>query len=308
MAEETTEHATADVEKLESVKQQAGNLGDQLDVLNAKKEAAFTRKQEFGGKISEKIRQVNEFKQQRNDLTKQVRDLKVERDALNNEISVKIAELKALQPAKDETAPPPAPTPSFQGGRYGERLHPREIERRMKALEQKIETVPMSFEAEQKTMKEIKQLKKQLDAFGVVAGQSKELVAKSKEIDKLKKAANALHANVTQLAKQSQDYHEKILTISKEIEDLRTSEDAAQEEFFNAKKEFVALAGDAREARTELSQAKQVLREHKEKEKRQKAAEDQKTLQQRAKDAEDKMMRGEKLTTEDLLAMQSVRD
>ena len=293
-------------QKVHATQASALGLQEQLDVLNAKKEAAFTRKQEIGNKIAEKIHLINDQKAARNDLTRQVREMKVDRDKLNAEISAKIAELKALQPAKPDV--PTTPAPSMPTGPHGERLHPREIERKMKLLEEKIETVPMSFEAEQKTMKEIKALKKQLGTFETAQGQSKELHAKSKEIDALKKQANTLHAKVTQLAKESQSYHEKLLNLSKEIEDLKAQEDAAQEEFFNAKKEFVSLAGDAKEVRSELQQARNVLREHKQKERKQKDAEDQKTLQQRADEARKKMMSGEKLTTEDLLAMQSVKD
>lgn len=283
--------------------QDPAQLKGQLERLNERKEEAFRRKQEISAKIAEKINQVSEYKKSRNDLTKQVRELKVERDKLNAEITTKITEIKASQPAKPEA--PPAPLPV---GPRGERLNPHEIGRQIKALEQKIETVPMSFDAEQKTMKMIKQLKKQMEQFQGAVAHRGELSAKSKEIDALKKQANALHAKVTQLAKQSQEHHEQLITLSKEIEDLKKQEETEYQSFLEAKQEYMTLSGDVREAQNEAKAQRHEARKEQEKAKKQKEAEDQKTLKERAKEAEDKMMRGEKLTTEDLLAMQSLKD
>jgi uncharacterized coiled-coil DUF342 family protein len=279
----------------------AEELKGKLDALNEKKEEAFRKKQEISGHIAEKIKQVAEYKKSRNDLTRSVRELKAERDKLNGEITAKITEIKAAQP-KDA---PRAPLPT---GPKGERLHPGELARQIKALEQKIETVPMAFDAEQKVMKQIKQLKKQLDAFDSARGQSAEMSAKSKEIDALKQQANTLHAKVTQMAKQSQEHHEKLIQLSKDIEELKKSEETVYQEFLAAKQEYMALSGDMKEAQSEVKAARQAERAEKDRAKKQKEAEDQKTLKERAREAEEKMARGEKLTTEDLLALQSVKD
>jgi uncharacterized coiled-coil DUF342 family protein len=276
------------------------DLKEKLEKLNQKKEDAFHRKQEISTKIAEKINQVNEYKKARNDLTRQVRELKVDRDKLNTEITAKIGEIKAAQPVKVEM-------PQVTGPK-GERLRPGDLSRQIKALEQKIETVPMSFEAEQKTMKQIKVFKKQLDQFQGAYEHRGELSAKSKEIDALKKDANALHAKVTQMAKQSQEHHEKLITLSKDIEDLKVQEEALYQEFLAAKQEYMAMSGDMREVQAEQREKRAAERQEKDKQKKAKEAEDQKTLKQRAKEAEDKMTRGEKLTTEDLLAMQSLKD
>ena len=299
MTEETTSNEPVQEIKLEQAKMNANELTEKLSTLNDKKENAFQKKNDISQKIGEKIKQVNDYKKLRNDLTKQVRDMKVERDKLNTEISTKIAELKIIQPKEKIEMPL---------GQKGERLNPRELRKQMKALETKIETIPMSFDAEQKTMKIIKGFKKQLDQCEVIEAQHGNVMQKSKEIDKLKRTANALHAKVTYIATQSQDYHEKLLLLSKEIEDLKAEEEAMQQQFMTAKQEYMAIAGNVKEAQHEMQAARAVVREQKAQEKRKKDAEDQKTLKQRAKEVEEKMMRGEKLTTEDLLAMQSIKE
>jgi uncharacterized coiled-coil DUF342 family protein len=274
------------------------DLKERLEALNQKKEDAFRRKQEISGKIAERIKQVGDFKKSRNDLTRSVRELKVERDKLNSQITAKISELKAAAPVKVE----------LPAGPRGERMHPGEILRQMKAMEHKIETVPMSFDAEQKVMKQIKQMRKQLDGINAARGMTTEMQGKSKEIDTLKKSANDLHAKVTQMAKESQDHHEKLINLSKDIEDLKAQEEAAYQEFLGAKQEYMALSGEVKEVQQEARTQRNAERAEKEKQKKEQQAEDQKTLQERAKEAEAKMMRGEKLNTEDLLALQSLKE
>jgi uncharacterized coiled-coil DUF342 family protein len=137
---------------------------------------------------------------------------------------------------------------------------------------------------------------------------SAETREKSKEIDALKQDANALHAKVTQSARQSQEYHEKLITLSKEIEELKAAEETAYQEFLGAKQEYMSLSGDVREAQQEQRERRTEERKQQERARKEREAEDQKTLQQRAKEAQEKMSRGEKLTTEDLLALQSLKD
>src|SRR2546421_5642015 len=108
---------------------QATELKEKLEKLNEKKEDAFRRKQQISEKIAEKINQVGEYKKSRNELTRQVRELKIERDKLNTEITTKITEIKAVQPAKAET-----PAPAMPVGPKGERLNPHELQRQIKAL------------------------------------------------------------------------------------------------------------------------------------------------------------------------------
>lgn len=282
--------------------QDSGQLRDRLAQLNERKEAAFRRKQEIGALIADKIRQIGDYRKARNDLTRQVRELKKDRDVLNSQITAKIGEIKELRPEK-----PAAPKPALTDAR-GRPVRARDLQRQIKALEEKIETVPMDFETEQKVMKSIKTMRKQLEQLDDSAGLTGELSEKSQEIDDLKKEANALHAKVTKLAKESQDYHEKMIGLSADIENLKKQEEEAYQDFLKHKQEYMQLSGEMREAQVEEKQERQAQREQERMSRKAKEAEDQKTLKQRAKEAQDKMLRGEKLTTEDLLALQSLKE
>ena len=284
-------------------------LRERLDELDRRKEAAFAKKSEIGSRIQERIHQIGEYRKTRNDLTTQVRELKKQRDALNTQITEKIAEIKAQRPQKPEGQPAvPVAPPKRLVDEKGRPMTVRDLQRKIQLLEEKLETVPMAFDAEQRATKQLKAMKKQLAEIEHAHGVSNELALKSREIDALKRDANALHAKVTKLAKESQEQHEKMLKLSEEIEALKVEEDAAYQEFLAHKQEYMAIAGDVKEQQVEARAARDAQRAQEREERKKKDAEDQKTLQQRAKEAEEKMLKGEKLTTEDLLAMQSVRD
>ena len=274
-----------------------------LDDLAARKEAAFARKAEVGSRIQERIQQIGDYRKRRNDLTTQVRDLKKQRDELNTQITARIAEIKAQRPAKPEHV-----APKRLVDEKGRPITPRDLQRKIVLLEERLETVPMDFAAEQRATKQLKAMKKQFADIEHAHGLSTDLAEKSREIDRLKREANALHAKVTKLARESQEYHERMLALSAEIEALKKDEEAAYQEFLARKQEFLALAGDVKEQQVEARAQRETQRAQERQERKRKDAEDQKTLQQRAQEAEEKMVRGEKLTTEDLLAMQSVKD
>jgi len=269
---------------------------EQLDVLNQQKEDAFQKKQVLSNQIAEKIAIIGKHRQDRNTLTQQVRSLKKDRDKLNAQITEKIAEIKAARPMKKVELPKDA---------RGRVIRPAMLKARIDQLETKLETEPMSFQAEQKLTKEVKDLLRQYNEIRQASGLSGELKEKSILIDTLKHDANELHARVTEMAKQSQQHHETMLQLSKEIDELKKAEEIAYQEFLTHKEAYVKIAGDVKAEQTAVRRQKKSRASA---EKKRKDAEDQKTLQERAKEAEKKMKKGSKLTTEDLLALQSLKE
>ena len=98
-----------------------------------------------------------------------------------------------------------------------------------------------------------------------------------------------------------------MLDLGKEIDDLKVREDEVYQKFLGYKQEYVALSGDKREMDFEERRERQAQKEQQRKERRKKEEEERKTLQQRAKDAEEKVQTGKKLTTEDILALQGLK-
>jgi uncharacterized coiled-coil DUF342 family protein len=300
--------------KKEDVKRQLGVAKDEVEMLkaelaaaNKKKEEAFTKKQEIGTAIADKIKQVGDFKKSRDQLTKQVRDLKKKRDQLNDQINIRIAEIKKLTDGK--------PMPKFKEERRGRRDRrdkrgdesPQGIKRRIEQLEFKLETQPMGFAAEQKLTKEIRDLKKKHDTKMQAFAGMEDVMEKSKQIDKLKREANDLHAQVTKLASDSQKKHEDLITQSKEIDDLKKQEEDLYKSFLEQKKIFAEINARLKAKMGVLTETKSTVKQEKAKVRKKKEEEDKKTLKERAKEAEKKVKEKKKLTTEDLLALQGMK-
>ena len=170
----------------------------------------------------------------------------------------------------------------------------------------------MAFDAEKKLMKRIKSLEK------AYQGEVKELLDKidevSKRIDEEKAKADEYHKKVIEASKSSR--FEGFLSLSKEIVELKKIQKLAFEEFVKFKKSFQSISETLRDRLMQATRVKELF-DKKQKEKR-KAHEEMKRRENDASDAKarafmerkqriaaEKLKKGEKLTTEDLLALQS---
>lgn len=280
------------LDELRNFKDEIAVLKKKLNTVNKQKEDWFSKKADVGNQIKEKITEVKNLKKKRNELTNKVKDLKKQRNELNTKISSNIKTI--IEKKKDAV-------PVFERGK---RISPRKIKAEIDALEQKIETQPMKFDAEQRMMKKVKSLKKQLKEMGGLDDSKKSLGVISKETDKFKKSANQLHKTLQDTAKESQELHEKLIEISKKIDDLKKQEEESYQKFFDHKKEFTNLNNELKDKLKSMQEIKTKLDENKVELSAETHKKQQKTLKQKTKEVEEKISKKKKLTTEDLLIMQ----
>lgn len=299
----TEEQPTSQEKEKKTVKQESANdnalektLKAELQVAEEKKEASFKKKQEVGNKIAEKIKQVNDFKKDRNELTKEVRELKKRRDELNKEINERVQEIKKLTGGK------PIPRRNKRDPQG-----PGFLKKKIEQLEFKLETEPMGFESEQKLNKEIRDLQKQVKEKTGDFEDLEGVMEKSKEIDRLKKEANELHAKVTKLAQQSQKHHEELINYSKDIEDLKKEEEELYTQFLEEKKTFSEVNAKLKNHLGIAHEEQKIERKERQVARKKKDEQDQQTLKERAQEVEEKVKKKQKLTTEDLLALQGMK-
>jgi len=276
-----TDEPHADVQGLRS---HLKELRDQVNSL-------FNQRDAVSKKIRALISQIKAKKTERNLLTDEVKARKVVRSALSEEIREKIDVIKGL---KEKMGPRPV-QPS------GPRESPSRLRARIEEINRLIETEAPSFEKEQKLMKEIKEIKRKLDESVKADAGSSEVRALSKEIDDLKVKADAAHEELQVKAKGSQSLHEQILVWSKEVDELKKEESSLQESFLAKKKEYDDLASklgvltEEQQGRDRSSHDRQAKEE---------AARQKNRISKKIQDVEDKMKRGEKLNTEDILILQ----
>ena len=162
-------------------------------------------------------------------------------------------------------------------------------------------------------MKEINGLKKRLyesSQISEVFDKSKKL---SKEIDELKKKSEEHHKSLQEKAKESQEKHEGIINNSKKVDELKVKEEDAFKKFIELKKEFNSISDKLKAKLMELGEHKgdfdkereNVDRTRLQNQARKKRYRDT-ILDEKKAAVEEKIAKGEKLTTEDILAMQGM--
>ena len=261
--------------------------------LHGQKEEAFQHRTPVSKEIHQLISEVKRLKQERDQLTDEVKKHKESRTELNEQLKNKIDEAKKLNAEKKKAS-----------GKTESRDNPSYLKRLMDKLEQRIETEALQFEKEKALMKEIKELKKRYTA----AKQANEIWGKShhisKEIDALRAQADTAHREMQQKAKLSQEKHNLLVETSRKIDALKGKGDTLIKEIGEKKSEMTKLGEELdvlQKQATELRAKLDAERKEKEAEYEQKR---KRTFSEKLAAVKEKMAKGGKLTTEDIIIMQ----
>jgi uncharacterized coiled-coil DUF342 family protein len=279
--------------QLEALKTEATNLKKEISLVSRQKEAVFTKRHELGIEIRKHIGAIRQERTQRDSLTKEVKLSKGEREDASTKIRTLLDELHKLQDARKAMI-----------AKSGVEDDPGELKNEMRRLERTIETGAISFEREKKLMVEIKKLKKKYDAVKAADVHADRIRTIKKELDDLRRLSENAHQSVQDRAHKSQEFHEAILTESKEIDGLKDKEN----EFTKQYEEFKLKIKDISDQLDQKQQAmdgirKQLQESHVElKEEQSRSAHE--ILRKKEQIVEEKIQKKQKLTTEDLLVFQ----
>ena len=289
----TEQEKKALLKKADECKKGIAQLKAQLNQINDQKENSFSKKDEISKHIAKLISEAKNSKTKRNELTKQVRESKSKREEYNKQISDRIMKIKELEKEKNEIL-----------RKHNIKEDPSSIKRLIDKLEYGIETEVMSFQKEQKVMKQIKELRKKYNEAKNISGVWETISKLSNEMNDLRKNANDFHHKVQVSATQSQEKHEQVLEASKEIDELRQKEEDAYKKFFELKKQFVDVNNKLKAKLLEMNEINSELSKNKLEVQKQVKAKQEKTIEEKKKTVQEKMKKGGKLTTEDLLIFQ----
>lgn len=268
-------------------------LRSRLSELNDQKEKLFDQRNHIAKEISELIKNVKGIRTERDSMTSEVKLSKEEREKLNDDIKKAIADAKKLTTERDELIK-----------KSGVKDDPRFLKRELERLNYKIETEAMSFDKETKLMKVIKDMQKKLNASKGIMMVSDKLRALSREIDRMKSIAQQAHEKVKVSAKVSQEKHSGMIEVSHKIDSLKAKEDEFNTQITAKKAEMQPIGAELDAKVKTLNELKAKLGIATEEVKQQKVAEQKKKMSDRADEVRAKLMRGEKLTTEDILILQ----
>jgi len=284
------EGTQVEIQRLKDLRIQINSVKKELNKLNREKESWFKKRSNINKQITEQINVVKASKEERNELTEKVKTLKVDRDVLNKEISEKVNLLKDL---KEKSGPIKT-----------ERQSPAQLKKQIERLDYTIQTQPMSFKKEQQLMSQLKTLKKELAELDGMSDEHKSLSQLQRDVSKLRKKSNQIHREVQEIAKTSQEKHESIITLSKKIDELKEEEKLAYEKFKEFKELFTSKNNELKELLKQADELKHVLEEKNIEIEEDKKKVELQEVKKKAKEVNEKIKTGGKLTTEDLLVFQ----
>lgn len=270
-------------------KQDLSALRGTLQALNTEKEAAFRELKVLRDKISVHTARIQELKTQRNSLTGQVKELKGERDKLNLVVKEKAQVHHTVDQKKK----------SLGEGKTPVQDSPHKLKQEIARLERKIETEVMPFTKEQELNKKIKEMKAAYKKFAAVVDASKEATVARVEFSESRKKAQDVHQQVQELAQKSQDVHVGINGLYDEIKKWREEEKAVADKYLKLKEEFLQAKQKQEELSKQLDSYSSQLKEHDERSFKDK-------VREKTAEVQEKMKKGKKLSTEDILAFQAM--
>ncbi len=293
--------ATKVVSELKDLKKEVAEIRSDLNSANEVKEVAYSKKEVTIKNIGEMITKIKDMKARRDQLTKEVQELKAQRQTLNADLGEKIAKIKVLYDQRDKLGLK-APAPSDKA-----RVPAAKIKKEIEALEYKIETEVMPFDKEQKMMKLIKEKKKELGHSTAGSEVFDQISHLSRDIKVAKKTANDVHKQIQLKAAESQKLHEEMIAISKSIDDMKGTEKEAHSAFLEAKKKFLEVNSKLKEKSGSIHHAHEKLNAISEEQKKEKKKKIEKVLEEKRLAVDEKIKKGLKITTEDLLSYQKMK-
>lgn len=280
-------------DEFQQKKKELGLLHSQNTALSTEKEKAYHALKASQNLIRGLIDKVKVCKDERDKLTAQVKSLKGEREKLNLAVKEKAGERKKAVEKKEEVIT-----------KLTKREHPESpgrIKAHIAALERTIETEVMPFSEEKKLTKKIKELKAQYQKMEQVGLLSKEAQAVAADFSQTRREAEKTHHNVQVLAQESQQRHEQMRLLYEQLKAARTQEKPLKDAYLGLKKKVEEIRTQGEELSRRVQELSKIFREEEGKSFKHLAEEKKAQVQE-------KLKKGKKLSTEDILAFQASKE
>ena len=275
--------------KREKENQEAERHRRRRDELNDKTREWVSRRDELNARVRELVEQAMGHRQKRDELNAEVKKAKEDRDVENRRVNELTDRLNDLKRRKL----PRGAIPLSQ------------MKRDLRELEFKQMTSVLKPGKEQELIKEMTRLQAEIRKLERALEENEEVKKAVQELHGVKEKAEACHKRVGELAERAQAEHDLMTQLYEQSDELRQQADLAQEEFIKTK----MLADD--EHHKHIDYIRQVhdydkiihgirLKSYAAPE----GVEAQVSGKRQAEMIFERFKRGEKLSTEDLMALQ----
>lgn len=261
-------------------------LKNTLSELSKEKEAQFLVRETVNKKLQEVYSLIRAHKEKRDQTIALIRDEKQKRGELHSQIQTFGA------------APPK------QVNRRSSGLSLRDLSSKIATMERTFEMSVMSPDKEREFMKKLKALKAEYEQG------KKEQEARNVQREALQKkhdlrmTAQEIHDHIQAVAKENQEAHKELLAQYNLMKELREEQVTLTAQIDEKREKIVSLRKELDALFTQKRAERAVRDEHQKKSDDSRRRDEMAALRQKSVEVEAKMKRGEKLTTEDLIAFQ----
>ncbi len=278
--------------ELEKIRDQINNEAEEhknkRDRLNTRTKQLAEKRDVLNGEVAKRVAEAAEHREKRNKLNEEVKAAKVMRDTLNqkaNELGDIAAKLKRER-HQDVAVPVPR------------------IRDDMRQLEFRLETQVHTPAKEKELTQELKRLAHIVRQAEATMEGDKEVYEAVSAARKAKQDAEAQHKSLSDLARGAQAEHDAMMKLYEEADAMRRDADAAQGEFVANKREadeehfrhidFIRRVKDYEKVISGIRRRRREVRR----------AEGERRQEKKTDSMMERFKKGEKLSTEDLLALQ----
>jgi len=262
------------------------------DRLNSITKSLAQERDSYNSQVRELVQTANDQRNNRNRLNTEVKESKVLRDELNKkatELNEVVTKLKRER----------------QGETGGPSLNRLRNER--KALEFKAMTQVLSPDKEKELMTAIQRITQQIEEQEKKMEENREIRTALRDAKQAKEDAERQHRLVSDLARQAQTAHDTMIQLYEKADDLRKKADDCQGRFVENKQ----LADAEHKAHIDLIRKvhdyDKFISGLRRRDRRARKDRQEKAQKKVAEDMMEKFKKGEKLSTEDLLSLQTER-
>lgn len=276
------------IKKKDEFQIQANELKDKRNQLHLKSKKLADERDKLNSTVRKMRNTINEHKKNRDELNERVRHSKDQRNKLNKSYSLVKKQIEELERKRSASS--------------GSNLN--ELRKQLRSLENEQMTQPMSPRKEKKVIEIISDIHNKIKEQEDLLNKDPKLKKALEEEKIIKQKAEKQHDLVEKLAARAQEEHEGMISVIRQLDNMVKKVNEIQEKIVMTKieadkvhKEFIECVDKIHEIEREVSTQKSKNYKSK------KSAEAE-TAHKEADEIFERFKRGEKLSTEDLMALQ----
>jgi len=266
----------------------ANELKEERNKLHERSKKLSQDRDGLNSSIREIRNKISEHKKKRDELNERVRHTKEQRNKLNKTYSEIKKQISELEKERFSSA----------GGNLNA------LRKQLRTLETEQMTQPMSPQKEKKLIEVISGLHAQVKEQEDKLNKDPKLKKALEEEKIVKQKAEKQHDSVEKLATRAQEEHESMMNLVKQLDNLIKKVNSVQEKIVVTKIEADKVHKGFIDCVDKIHEFERTITSTNEKKRKAKKEEEVTTVHKEADEIFEKFKRGEKLSTEDFMALQ----